>query len=149
MTAEISPALQSLRLEQAAAFTEDAKSRLIDSDPLTFYRWVADRQMADARRFANAARKERDAAVKAPATLEELIVSQRVNDGRNQCDCVHCAPYLRAVHGNGCSGQHCHGTCIKVPLERCGRCGKTVRLTDITTTGPYRACPDCTAIIRN
>jgi hypothetical protein len=148
MATEISPALQALLLEQADAFKRDVESALIEMDALTFYRWSADRQLDLAREFARTARKEREAPKPRPS-LEQLITAQRVNDARNTCDCVHCAPFLRAVHGNGCSGYHCAGTCIAVPLERCGRCG-TVTLPDlIAVTGPYRTCPTCTAAIRS
>lgn len=36
----------------------------------------------------------------------------KYNDSLNSCPCVHCAPFLDAKHGNGCSGYHCHGTCV-------------------------------------
>jgi ribosomal protein S27AE len=57
--AEISPTLQVLLQEQADAFKRDVESVLIDMDALAFYRWAADRQYADAAKFANAARLER------------------------------------------------------------------------------------------
>lgn len=148
MTANLSPALQALLQEQADAFKKDVENALTEMDPMTFYRWAADRQYADAAKFANAARRERQAPKPVP-TVAELIAAQRVNGNRNTCDCVHCAPHLRAVHGNGCSGYHCSGSCISVPLDRCGRCGAPNRLEDISATGPYRTCPACTDIIRN
>jgi hypothetical protein len=146
--AEISPTLQALLLEHAATFQTEAATALAEMDALAFYRWSADRQLDLAREFARTARKEREAPKPRPS-LEQLITTQRVNDARNACGCVHCAPFLRAVHGNGCSGYHCAGTCIAVPLERCGRCG-TVTLPDlIAATGPYRTCPACTAVVRS
>jgi len=36
----------------------------------------------------------------------------KYNDLRNDCDCVHCAPFLDARHGNGCVAHHCKGTCV-------------------------------------
>jgi hypothetical protein len=145
---EISPTLQALLEEQADVFKRQAESAINEMDALTFFRWVADTQYTYARQFASAARKERETP-KPRLTLDRLIAAQHVNDNRNTCDCVHCAPYLRAAHGNGCSGYHCSGTCIAVPLERCGRCGRVEHPDLISVTGPYHTCPACTAIIRN
>jgi hypothetical protein len=147
MAAELSPTLQAFLLEQADTFKRDVESALIELDPLAFYRWAADRQYEDAAKFANTARKERDAE-RAAADLEKAL-KQALNDERNICSCVHCEPHRLAIHGNGCTGYHCSGSCLSSPLSRCGRCSTSVPLLSVVATGPYRTCQPCADIIRN
>lgn len=55
-----SPAILALQQEYAADLVPAIKQRIDAMEPMEFYRWLCDRTLNDARKVANAARKEQE-----------------------------------------------------------------------------------------